>query len=421
MPLKDDWEDGDTFHGSDWNDVVTRLAIPALPNAADVEAVTSAGTVSVVANSYTTTISSGVLAATMIGTPSRIGKIGTTLTNAVTIASTFVGPGWKEDYAAGTFGSAISSSWAADIWVSGSRYVEFIIGRSDLTNTLTASYRVWVDGKKKTDLPVTTGFGTSGQPATIKVDFGVGNTKPHRVKLDMFGIALSDIWTEANGVVWAANPTGPRLFVLGPSLEQGTAGPERHTGGELGTWFPRFANLVGITDWWNGSEGGTGPFTDSPAGNFHDYVTRVTSTVVPADPDILIIGTWINDQGAGRTGAQIAADYGTAIDTVRASALGDIPIIVMGGIDSAAPTNTASMTAIDNLVKPVCITKGAAFVSGVTGEVVGFDGSVLATTHPWINSANKSIYISADNLHPTDAGQEYIAYMMREAWKVIWN
>jgi GDSL-like Lipase/Acylhydrolase family len=397
--------------------------VPAIPNAADVEAIASTGTVTVVANSTATTIASGVEAANMVSNSGYFGLVGTTNANMATVSTYFKGPGWKDNYAGGGFGSVVTGNWAVDIWVGGSRYIEFTVGRTDYSAVTQYSYRVWVDGRKKTNLPVVTGLGSNGQPSTIKVDLGAATINPHRVKLEMSGLALMNAFVEPAGSIWAAKPTGPRLFVLGCSITQGPTAVAANTGFENGTWLHRFANLVGLQDVWNGGEAGTGPNTTS--GSFANYKTRVTSQVIPANPDVVIVDPWFNDFGASRTKAQITADIQTIITTIKAG-LPNTAIIVMGGVDPTGTTNMATMTDIDNAtdgVEKVCVTNKVAFVSGVTGRIIGFDSATpLAVTTPWITPANKATYISSlDNLHPTDAGHEMIAYRMREAWSKIWD
>jgi lysophospholipase L1-like esterase len=238
----------------------------------------------------------------------------------------------------------------------------------------------------------------------------------------MSALALMSVYTEPAGRVWAAKPTGPRLFVLGCSITQGATAVTANTGFENGTWLHRFANLAGLADVWNGGQAGTGPNTTS--GGFANYKTRVTTQLVPANPDIVIVDPWFNDFGASRTKTQITADITTILTTIESN-LPAVKVIVMGGVDPTGTTNMAAMTDIDNTtdgVESACRAHGAGFVSGVTGRIVGFNGSVLGTTKEWITPANKALYISTlDNLHPTDAGHEMIAYQMRNAWSLIWD
>jgi hypothetical protein len=396
----------------------TSLTVPPLPNAVDVEPVTTTGTVSVVANSFTTTIASGVLAVDLTTQMNLVGLVGTSTTNMVTVASVFKGPGWKPDFTTGNIGTNVTAPWSVDIWVSGSRYVEFVVGRVDYTVVAGYAYRVWIDGRRKTDFAVTTGLGTLGQAATIKVDLGSGVVNAHRVRLEMSAMAMSAIWVQAAGTVWAAKTAGPRLFILGPSTAQSSI-VGTNSGYELGTYVSRLSNLIGVSDVWNDGEGGTGP--NSSSSGYTNYKTRATTTVIPAAPDIVLLDTWVNDQGAGRTAAQIAADYGTTIDTIKA-ALPNVKCIIVGGIDSTGGTYTSTMTTIDTAVEATAVTKGAAFMSGVTGRVIGFDGTLLATTGKWITTANAGLYISSvDNFHPSDAGHEYFAYLMRDAWRLIFD
>jgi beta-glucanase (GH16 family) len=96
------------------------------------------------------------------------------------------------------------------------------------------------------------------------------------------------------------------------------------------------------------------------------------------------------------------------------------PYVIVLGAPDPVGVNGADFTAIEDAVKPICLTYGAAFVSPITGDVIDGQGNVLATTGPWITAANNADFVNSfDNLHANNEGQSYIAAKMAEAYHLL--
>jgi lysophospholipase L1-like esterase len=366
----------------------------------------STATVSTVAGVSSTSIVGGLEAANMSAPAGKIGLIGTDAADLVGYNG-YYGPHWKTAVD-GTVGTVpyLTSSFGIDMWVSNSRDVElsgYAWGAPNL--------QVWVDDNKLSNLPMTPSWYSSG-PNTVKIDFGAGDTGLHRVRVMVSGTTIGKVWTEAGGTVTAATESGPRLFVLGESLTQGTA---YNAGYELGTWLPRFADAVGIRDYWNGAIGGTG--YSVTYGNYPNYKTRAITDAVPSAADIVIVGTAINDKNFGRTPAQIAADVNAVVTTLQA--MPNHPRIIILGTPDPSGVNGPTYQNLDSAIISA-ISGRAAYISASGGPLIGFSGETLATsTTPWFNTTNRVSYISADGIHPNDAGHEYIASRMQEAYQIL--
>ncbi|MEV5360570.1 GDSL-type esterase/lipase family protein [Micrococcus luteus] len=354
-----------------------------------------------------TTISGGVEAANL-GSPA--GKLALIGTNAAGLDQPVAGV-WAANWKAaadGTSGTLLypTTSFGVEFWVVGTRYVELNI------MTVPGPYiQFWVDDRKTSDLPLTSGTWVDYNANTVKLD--LGDASMHKVRVMMNGIALGKVWTQANGTVFASEPEpGRRFMVVGDSHSAGTV---KNTGYELGAWLPIFANLAGIADYWNGAIAGTGPNQTSTG--YPNYKTRATQDVVPNIPDVVLVAGWLNDKVNGRSAANIAADMTTIITTIKVGSPAT-RIIVGGSIDPAGANGT-DYTNIDAAVKSVCATAGVEFVSPTTGEIVSAAGTVLRTTAPWINTANKAALIGDDNLHYIDVGAKYMAARWLEAWKAL--
>jgi YVTN family beta-propeller protein len=389
--------DGLRIYATDTADNALRI------NTLAAAATVTAGTAGV----STTSIAGGVEAANMSAPAGKIGIMGAVPSNLVKLGGGYYGPNWKtaSDGSVGT-ATAVTSSFGVDMWVTNTRYVEFsayAVGSPYL--------QIWVDDQKLTDLPFAPTWNASG-PNTIKIDFGEGNTGLHRVRVMAAGTAIGKVWTEASGSVWSPVASGPRLFVLGDSMTQGYI---YNTGGELGTWLPRFAELTGIRDYWNGGIGGTGYAVTN--GGYTNYQTRASTEAVPSGADIVIVGTPNNDIYTGRTPVQIAADVDAVITTLQ-SAPNRPRIIILGPVDPSG-VNGSTFTDVEAAIISA-IGGRAAYISGVGGPLIGFSGeTVLASTTPWITTANKAFYIGADSTHPNDAGHAYIAYRMQDAYQLL--
>ena len=102
-----------------------------------------------------------------------------------------------------------------------------------------------------TTLPVQPAW-TANAVNTVKID--LGDLATHTVRVMVADAAIGRVWVAPSGIVNATHHAVPRLFVLGDSMTQGGVS---NTGAELGSWLPRFAGSVGVTDYWNGGIGGT--------------------------------------------------------------------------------------------------------------------------------------------------------------------
>jgi hypothetical protein len=360
------------------------------------------------AGSSTTSIANGVVTASLSAPAGKLGLIGTDADSLVAVRSGIYGPNWKAWFD-GTSGAAPypTSSFGVDFWVSGSQNVEFQTANANGT----PSYiQLWVDDRM-VNIPMQPPW-AANTTNTLKIN--LGDTGLHRVRLMTSSTGIGAVWTGPNGVIIAADPAGPRLFVLGDSMTEGYG---YNTGGELGTWLPQFARAVGIHDYWNGGRGGTGFVRTN--GLTPNFITRAGTEVVPSHADIVIVGSWWNDKAAGRTSSEIAAAVGSVLATI--SAMPNQPyVIVLGAPDVAAGVNGQDFLAIEAAVKPVVRSYGAAFVSPINGAVIDGAGNTLAVDGPWFTAQNRAAYINPfDNLHANDAGHSYIAMRMEQAYRVL--
>ena len=362
-------------------------------------------TTTIVANTSATSIASGVVAASMPAPGGLLSMIGCKATDLVNASgSGLYAPRWKAA-SDGTSGSVAfnTSSFGVDLMVAGSRYIEFQVAVSG-----SYAIKILVDDKPITDFPVVPAW-AANVSNTVKVD--LVDVNPHRVRLMVNNAAIGNVWVSPGGAIWATKLKGPRLFVLGDSLTQGT---QYNTGLELGTWLHRFAAHLGIDDYWNGGIAGTGPTT--PASGYPAYTTRATNDAVPSGADIVIVGSHYNSRTD--TAANVQAAMSSIISALQA--MPSAPQIVVFGAPDPTGVNAAPFPAMDSAVAATCAAKGVAYISPLTGLVFSSSGVQVFAGGPWFTAANKGSFISAgDNVHPTDAGHKYFERRMLESYKSL--
>ena len=353
-----------------------------------------------------TSIPSGVAACTFPAVDNKLSLVGTTSSKLAQVFTYDIyGPNWKThpDGSVGTQGM-YTSSFGVDFWVSNSQYVEFVTGTLD---TNLCSYKLWVDGRPVTDLPVQT---TWTNPSYNHIKLDLGDTAPHRVRLMLCFGGIARIFLQPTGTMWPAKHRGPRLYVLGDSLTQGTA---MNTGRELGTWLPRFASMIGADDYWNGAISGTGPTTST--GGFPDFVTRATTEAAPSKGELIITGSFINSMGASQS--QLEAAYNSIFDVLLA--MPSNPYVIAYGATNPLGGTGGSYATFDGWVKNVCAARNVAYISSYTGKVFAPNGAEVADMGQWITTANTSVIIGGDNTHPTDAGHKVMAARFYEAYRAL--
>ncbi|ULE33593.1 Ig-like domain-containing protein [Mycobacterium sp. IDR2000157661] len=363
-------------------------------------------------NASTTSIAGGVEAANLGAPEGKISLIGTDADDLVQYQPGYWNPNWKTAQN-GTVGVATNatSSWGIDMDVTGTRFVEFNVYAQGFPYV-----QIFVDDQKLSD-PFQPTWNAYGQN-TLKLDFGEGNSGPHNVRVMLggiagqYGVAVGKVWTEAGGAVSAPPPTGPRLFILGDST---SAGSQNETGYELGTWIPRFAEMAGISDFWNGAIVATS-YEPSLFG-FANFKTRAGTEVVPSAADVVIVATPNIDIFNGYKPADIATNVSNVVTTL--SSMPNSPRIIIIGAFDATGVNGPVYTNVDAAIMPA-IAGRAAYVSTVGGPLIGYDGeTLLASSTPWVTAENRQYILGGDGLHPNDAGQAGLAGKIFDAYTAL--
>lgn len=274
-------------------------------------------------------------------------------------------------------------------------------------------FRLSIDGRKTADLMQSSGGITPGSGHLITFD--LGSALPRHIRFDFATFPFGGVYVPATRQVWGVPLRRLRAAVLGDSISDGSSG---NTGSGGGTWVDRYARLMGYHDMWRQSRGGTGYIT---AGSFAVFQDRVAGDVTPWAFDELIIWGGFNDATGSQSAIGSAADL--LYESVQ-SAMRDGEVIVVG---CWSPTGTPSTGQADTntTLRAAALSAGLPFIDVQSGDVVDSTGNVIAAQGKWITGSgntgsptgdgNADIYISADGVHPNDAGHLYLSRRMHAA------
>lgn len=264
-------------------------------------------------------------------------------------------------------------------------------------------YRLSIDGRKVTDLMQSSGGTAVGGGHLITFD--LGSAAWRRIRLDLSNLPFGGIYLPGAATMAGVPARGGRWMILGDSISDGSA---NNTGAACGTWVDRAARLLGVTDVWRQGRGGTGYITD---GSFARFQTRLALDVLPYKPDRLVVWGGYNDSGADQGAIRTAADLLYA--TIK-GALPNCQIIVVGCWSPTAVAG-AGQVATTATLKAAAAAAKLHFISPQDGKVYGPDGVEIASHGAWVNAHNAASIISADGVHPNDAGHVYLGRRLAAA------
>lgn len=266
--------------------------------------------------------------------------------------------------------------------------------------------RITVDGRRMTDLMQSLGGTTLGSTHLMTVNLGAA--QPRTVRLDFSVAPYGGIFLPPGASMWKPASPSKRIMVFGDSISGGST---MNVGGGAGTWFARAARLLGYSDAWNESLGGTGYIT---AGTTATLGTRAPIDVIPNAPDTLIISAGYNDNGGSQPSISSAA--ASLYSAIKAGLPSTVIYVI--GCWSPSGSPATSITNTDTTIRTAAAGASLPFISPITGGIYNAAGALIATHGPWITgtgrvgattgSGNADTYIGTDAVHPTDAGHKYL-------------
>lgn len=278
-------------------------------------------------------------------------------------------------------------------------------------------YRLWVDGRRYTDLMQPIGGTTPGSTHLMTVNLGAA--QPRVIRFDFYTVPFGGVHLPPGAIMWSTATRPGRFMAFGDSLSDGSS---LNTGGGAGTWAAKTASLLGYDNCWNEARGGTGYIT---AGSYATLANRVATDVIANAPTKLIVWAGYNDNGGSQPAISTAA--ASLYSTIKAG----LPSAAVYVIGCWSPTGSpgASLTNTDATLRTAAAAANLPFISPITGACYDASGTLIATHGAWITgtgrvgattgTGNADTYIGTDAVHPTDAGHAYIARRIMAALQEI--
>jgi len=288
--------------------------------------------------------------------------------NATNAAYRFTGNG--PTAGANTVGNGTACTWE---WCSDAPTIEIRLAGSNTLGML------FIDGVRANDSGFTTD--ASGAAYLYVVDFG-GVRKPRTFKIMNVNSNFGGVNIGTADTIWYPNqPRRPLAWGIGDSYMYGNGADNISR-----VAFNTMCELLGLEPLPDGI-GGQG--WASTGSNY--AATRVTAKLATLtfQPDYVFIDLGYNDSVAPTAGSLVQSAFADCVAAIRAAAP-KAKIIAFG---PATPVgNTTNLTGIKAALITACTTAGVTFID----------------VQDWVSATNKGIYTSGDNVHPTQAGHDYI-------------
>jgi lysophospholipase L1-like esterase len=265
-----------------------------------------------------------------------------------------------------------------------------------------AQYRLRIDGQY-VGLELAQGPPADGHYYWLKIGFP--GRQRRSIALEAWGVAFGGIAVGPDDhVYWPTTPLGPRCIVLGDSYTEG-----------LLCYAQRLRHLLAWEVWSSGA-GGTGYINSGPSGRVK-FGDRVQTDVIAYHPDIVIVAGGLNDGGfpQDQLRAEALALYDAILTNLPSSKL----IVVGPWWPTGVPADY--ILATRDTIKNAAAERKAEFVDPIAAARVqetnaGWITGTGNVAHP-AGDGNADLYISADGLHPTDLGHQYLAVKLAERLK----
>ena len=274
-----------------------------------------------------------------------------------------------------------------------------------------SNFRIIVDGRYVTKAPTT--FAVSSGVSYIRLDFAGVRRDRHIQFRSMMGNLFGGVLVEPRSTVWAPPQSDVvRVAVTGDSYTDRMGYP--HSGMlPDGMWPHVLANYLGWRDVRQVAVGATGYLND---GGTRLPIQGQISRWIGIKPDVVVFAAGYNDSPV--PAAPLTAAALLAFRTVRA-ALPDATFFILGPWAGSGGQSTPT------LAKEAAILKAYDQFSDPNSYFV----PQVNIPTPWLTgtgyagkangTGNSDVYISADGIHPSDAGYEYIGWRAATAIRGI--
>lgn len=257
---------------------------------------------------------------------------------------------------------------------------------------------IWINDKLVSSSAVT--YTADGAGHVTKVDLSAQTTPrgPWKVRLDSNNVAFNAVAIGPLDRVWPVSYEDTvRVGFMGDSITEGYNATQMST-----SWWNTLSDLMGWKRALNFGRTSIGYINDGGSYTLGDRLASVSAFPL----DVLICAGGINDWAATE---QQEHDAVVAFITSAQSLMPRVKLIIVGPF--AAP-GQAVRDQIFDAIKAACAEKSVDYIDTKLPYPWQFGtGRVGATT----GNGNSDLYISSDNVHPSQAGHDYLAQRLYQS------
>jgi lysophospholipase L1-like esterase len=234
-----------------------------------------------------------------------------------------------------------------------------------------------------------TALDSSGTSKFVKLDFG-GVAQPRKIRVEGVGGIFGGFIIPATYTAWPCSGHHPRVMLVGDSYTAGT--------GASSSWMSmvsRLGHYLGVDDMWASGLGSSG-YVVGGLDNSPNVLGRMDHDIVGYSPEVVIMAMGINDG----TNNLLASKSLETLQTIQRKVQG-VELIVASPWRPRATTSASP--AADAALKSAAAAVGALWID--TSDWMTGTGRVGAVA----GNGNSDFYVSADSVHPSDAGHDYLA------------
>lgn len=274
-------------------------------------------------------------------------------------------------------------------------------------NNYNKSYRIWVDGQvtavaARNDL-------TDYTYQRLVLTFSSAKPRNIIVEIGQF-VSFGGVEVGPRYSVYRVSPDPIRVVYMGDSYSAGTGSNDFING-----YVNQVASLLGVNDVINSSKGGIGYLQVGALSGLYAR-QKLDTDVTLYNPQVVIGAFGINDY------QKTASPLQTEVSSYWNKVLADNPdalCIAVGPFTAPGPTVSLALSnAIKNGVAAASEFNTRLFYIDTISKVYQSGTGRVGATQ---TTGNSSIYIGTDNVHPNQAGHDYLAKRVSEDIKDIIN
>lgn len=230
---------------------------------------------------------------------------------------------------------------------------------------------------------------SNGSPNLVKVDFS-GVRQARTIRVSGYNMPFGGLYIGPSDSVWLAKDSRPLISFVGDSYSQGTG-----ANAQALTWAATCARLLDYQYWIDGigstgyTTAGVNSMANRTAARTNALVRRIAGINEQVTPDYQVWALGYNDFSAAQSAVETGFDEGYTASNKN-------PDVIIGPW-----TPLGSTAGLDNI--------RAWLQSRASAKNLPY-----IDIKNYVNSANKTVLTGGDNVHPVQAGHDYLGYRIAQ-------